>query len=219
MTSSVYAITCGGLGDVWRLESWEEALENPLIQYGDLIIRDKKHFLRAYTQRMLIKFVPGLGDEGLSAALCASKKEDWERTMSLYSDQLWNRVEESAKNVPTDPVEVLKLIRENRRRDMTEAATAEKAAKAEPKEKKEKVPAAPRGISDDAKITFGTDADGKKYGPENNPKRAGSKAHEVFSKYKEGMTFGKFAEAVGDRGTANTNARYDADKGFIVITA
>lgn len=48
-----------------------------------------------------------------------------------------------------------------------------------------------------ATITFLTDKDGKKYGPDNNPKRVNSNAAKMFAKYIEGMTLEAFASAGG----------------------
>lgn len=48
-----------------------------------------------------------------------------------------------------------------------------------------------------------------------NPKRPGSKAHEVFAMYRDGMSVAEFTAAVG--AAATTNLVYDAGHGFIQI--
>ena len=48
-----------------------------------------------------------------------------------------------------------------------------------------------------------------------NPKRPGSKAYEVFSLYRDGMSVAEFTAAAGAAGT--TNLVYDAAHGFIAI--
>lgn len=70
----------------------------------------------------------------------------------------------------------------------------------------------PRGTKETAKITLLA---------KTNPKRVGSKAHGVFSLYKDGMTVGAFCDAVDavelHKGTATPNLVYDAGHGFISI--
>lgn len=66
----------------------------------------------------------------------------------------------------------------------------------------------PRGVLETAVINILT--------PEMaNPKRVGSKAHDVFSKYVDGMTVGEFCDAAGKEATPNLV--YDAAHGFISI--
>lgn len=64
----------------------------------------------------------------------------------------------------------------------------------------------PRGVLESAAITVLV---------AENPKRADSKAHFVFSHYKKGMTVGAFCDAVGKEATPNLV--YDAAHGFISI--
>lgn len=93
--------------------------------------------------------------------------------------------------------------------------TAELAADAKQTSAPEaKVPLAkmrgPRGVAESAKI--------KVLVP--NPKRLGSKAHRVFSCYKDGMAVGEFCDAVDatpDKGEATPNLVYDAAHKFIEI--
>jgi hypothetical protein len=87
-----------------------------------------------------------------------------------------------------------------------------------PAAEEKKVPLAkmrgPRGVAETAKITL--------LAPQ-NPKREGSKAHAVFSCYKDGMTVGAFCDAVDakdggeHKGSATPNLVYDAAHGFIKI--
>jgi hypothetical protein len=75
----------------------------------------------------------------------------------------------------------------------------------------------PRGVAETAKITLLA---------QTNPKRPNSKAHMVFSQYRDGMTVGEFCDAVNATvnadGSSNTGAGtpnlvYDARHGFISI--
>lgn len=52
---------------------------------------------------------------------------------------------------------------------------------------------------------------------EGNPKREGTRGHEVFGHYRGGMLVKTFIEKVGDRGEAMANLRYDSAKEFISI--
>lgn len=64
----------------------------------------------------------------------------------------------------------------------------------------------PKGVALDAIVTLKC---------EGNPKRPGSKAHDVFSLYRDGMTVQDFLDAAGD--AATPNLVYDAAHGFIAI--
>lgn len=66
---------------------------------------------------------------------------------------------------------------------------------------------------DDHKIYLLNDAEGKKYGPDNNPKRRG--AGERFAKYRDGITVKEVTEAKG--GPNQVDLRWDKDKGFVDI--
>lgn len=64
----------------------------------------------------------------------------------------------------------------------------------------------PKGVALTAKITLLT---------KTNPKRQGSKAYDVFSKYVDGMTVQEFLDAAGD--AATPNIVYDTKHGFIAV--
>ena len=67
------------------------------------------------------------------------------------------------------------------------------------------------GFDIDQTISLKSDADGKVYGAENNPKRG--KSAERFSLYKEGMTVGEAREV----GIYAADLGNDIQKGFISI--
>lgn len=100
---------------------------------------------------------------------------------------------------------------------MTAQGTTTTAAPKEKAEKAEKAPAEKKigGFAQTAKISFGTDKDDKPYGADNNPKRAGSKAHGNFAKYKDGMTIGEALIA----GVPSSDISWDLKHGFIKATA
>ncbi len=71
------------------------------------------------------------------------------------------------------------------------AEPAKTPAPAAAKPAKVEKPAAPRTVAGhqlSAVITLGANKDGKKYGADNNPKRAGSAAALRFAAYKDGQT-------------------------------
>lgn len=64
-------------------------------------------------------------------------------------------------------------------------------------------------------IKFLDDKDGSAYGPENNPKRKGSKAHAQFALYHEGMTI----EEAYAAGITTAELTYDVEHDFITVTS
>jgi len=70
-----------------------------------------------------------------------------------------------------------------------------------------------RGFSPDAKMYFGENEEGLKFGPKNNPRREGSKVAENFAKLKDGMTLRKVRELGISSGTIGKAL----DRGWIVI--
>lgn len=70
-----------------------------------------------------------------------------------------------------------------------------------------------RKFDGDDVITFLTDPEGRKYGPDNNPKRTGSKAHASFALYRDGMTVDDFLKAGGPY----TDIVWDEGKSFIAV--
>lgn len=99
---------------------------------------------------------------------------------------------------------------------MTDAATQTKANK-EPKEPKEakadNTPKTVGGYPLEGKITLLCDKDGKPYGKENNPKRAGTATHGRFELYQNGQT----VEEAYKAGVAAGDFAYDVNKQFIKI--
>lgn len=62
-------------------------------------------------------------------------------------------------------------------------------------------------------IHFAKDANGKAYGPDNNPRRPGSKAYDMFVLYRDGMTV-KEAQAAGIK---PVDIRWDEREGRITL--
>jgi hypothetical protein len=88
-----------------------------------------------------------------------------------------------------------------------EKKVAKKAKKAKAGNGDARVRAA--SFKDDQKITILAEA---------NPKREGTRGHEVFSIYKTGMLVSTFIEKVGSRGEAFANLRHDTGKEFVKVS-
>lgn len=103
----------------------------------------------------------------------------------------------------------------------TAKAKAPRATKTlkEPKEKKARGPRGPRGIAGHPPtdlIKFKKDENGVFYGKDNNPRRAGTRSHDIFSKYKDG---GSIAAHLANGTHTATDIRWDFNKGHIDLVA
>ena len=74
------------------------------------------------------------------------------------------------------------------------------------------IPRTPR-FADTGVITLLADKDGKKYGPENNPKKQSSASADRFAKYVDGQTVAEAKAA----GVVNGDFANDTDRGYISI--
>lgn len=94
----------------------------------------------------------------------------------------------------------------------TAAATEhEGAEKAETKTGGLNIVRGPKGVPLDAVIHMGKDNQGVAYGPDNNPKKVGSKTHGRFALYVHGMTI----QQALDAGIPTGDLVYDQGHGFI----
>ena len=107
-----------------------------------------------------------------------------------------------------------KAERERIRAEKAAAREALKAAKAQARAEAiargEKVGVRGGKWADTAVITWGPNYTGE------NPKRAGSIAHQSFSHYRDGMTVKEYRDSGAPNPLGNLN--WDSDHGFIVIT-
>ena len=100
---------------------------------------------------------------------------------------------------------------------MTDSKTAAAPKAAKPAaEKKDPKPRTIGGFPMNATITLGVNKDSKKYGADNNPKRAGSAAAARFALYKDGQT----VEAALKAGVRSDDIAFDMHetRKFIVLT-
>ena len=136
--------------------------------------------------------------------------------------EIWRGLLEKAVAAPADPKTICDIIVTNRRKgpvimakketiaksvDPADATTTA-AASTEPK-----APKGPKGIPSDGVIQFLKDKNDKFYGPDNNPKRAGSKGHERFALYEAGKTV---ADTIAS-GVWPADIKWDLEKSFIEI--
>lgn len=212
---------------MYMFSSLEEADTHPIIQYGDVICDGPGSMLRKYTRLEIPELLRRLGDEEFRSEVLmkAASPMGWDETMSRYSRRMWEKMLEAASAPPTDPAEIVSRIvkdrklsltesRVNKEKTMTEANTTAAEAK-EPKAKKEKaVPTTIGGYSLASKITMLVDKEGKPYGKDNNPKKAGSKSAVRFEGYGNG---GITVEEAYKAGVSAADFSYDVNKGFIKI--
>lgn len=229
MTGCV-AITRDGQGDLWAFSTFTEADTHPLIQYGDRIIDGPKKISSRLTLTEIPRILRRIGRselaDTLQSCLDAPTHPQRLRRVDEYAKVVWTAFVEKAHPAPKDPAELVKLIVRDRKLSIQESkkmeaeapTTAATEATVAPKAKKVKAEgeaAAPKAAryNPDHKIRLLSNAEGAKYGPENNPKRAGSASYDRFALYEDGMTI---AAAV-EKGVKTDDVAWDIRKGFIEV--
>lgn len=222
----VVAVTRNGLGDIWLFNSFKEADQHPIVQYGDVICTSPDTIGTKYNRLDFPDLLRRLGDEGVRSEFLKSANGPvgLKETLVRYKQWIWDRMIQLGTIPPANSDEIVSIIKRDRvlslsmkdrtMADETKAAAA--AASKEPKAPKEpKEPAIKTiaGFPLTAKITLLVDANGTPYGPDNNPKRVGSATHTKFAQYKNGMTVGEAALA----GLMAADIKYDVEKNFISI--
>ena len=224
----VIVVTRAGRGDFHSADSFESADQHPLVQYGDVIWSEGVDIFKQFTLREIPALLRRLGDSELTDRLlhalgqCRTVDES-RNCVRQEVDAIWRAAYLLTSPLPTDPELICETVRRDRVLAIKESKMADKnaattTAAAAPGEGMKDVNGrtssapAPKFASD-AKITFGKDKEGKPYGKDNNPKRAGSKSADRFALYKDGMTTKEFLEAGG----TSADLSYDNAKGFIEI--
>lgn len=225
------AITREGWGDVWRFASKDAAYGHALVQPSDAILTGAQDITRQYNMLEIGRLLEKIGNEHLRVTILSSVHPDLglpdrvrlER-VAERADRIWDALLGLARDVPEDPAAVLTQVRLDRRlmtqlnqkKDDNMANTpatgaAGTTAAAAPKpEKKQK-------FADSAIIRLQADKEGKKYGKDNNPKRAGTTTHDRFAKLVDGMTVAAYVKAVGNQAAAFSELDYNQKKGFLKI--
>lgn len=206
-TEVVIAVTRAGLGDWLIFDSFEEADEHPLVQYGDVIMTHRAAFMTQWTRLEL----PGLL-EHLGMGEFSSSPD----LLHHNVDKVWARMISISARPTEDPSELCELIRRDRRLTKVERKKIMSTASTKTKEDKPKAEkkVIQRRYSGEAKVTLLADKDGNPYGPDNNPKRAGTKTYERFKLYANGLT----VEELLAKGAEFGDFKYDEDKGFVKFT-
>ena len=206
------AVTRGGAGDFWLFSNLEEADEHALVQYGDAICTGPGDLLNVWRQSEIPDLCRRVGDERLCLEIQGVESL---KLQTPLLERLWSALVGRASR-PPEPAAVLEQVAQDRRATRAKGVTHRR----HPTEKEALMAEAEtRPIARTAKhsvtsvITFGKDAEGKNYGPDNNPKRANSAAHARFALYKSGQTIQQALDAGVTRGDIN----WDSKQGFIVL--
>ena len=215
------AITRGGFGTAWVFKTRTAAFLHPIVQYGDALLCGPGDMVAQYNTiewnnlRYLLGLPPalmtGLPPRGVRELKAAQAPGMWDALLRL------------AVGPPSDLQRICDIVAKDRSMGPTMAkkkegapadAVANEATGLTNEAKTSNLPTpvrGPKGTPQDAVITLGTDAQGNKYGPDNNPKKPGSKTHGRFASYYDGMTIAQALEA----GLTTADLVYDRDKGFV----
>lgn len=186
-----------------KFETHHQALNSRFVGERDVIWSTERAFTDNVTRAQLADVLQLLGDtataEKLQELTALERNElvvkTWARMADVAHDE-----ETTATLNPEDTT-------------MSDRAKAAKPAK-------KKAAAAAGATNGEAKAARGRrsafNADAKiKVLAKENPKREGSRAHERFALYKDGMTVGAFLEKGGSLG----DLRYDTKHGFVQIAS
>jgi len=208
-------VTRAGWGDVWSHESRTHAWLHPLTQYGDAILDGPESIISEYgayewaaAADLAQVTLPELDLQILRQGAVRECRAVMARTAGL----LWDALLDAASPALTDPSRVCEQVSRDRRNTTMAKKEAAPKVHAE-KPAGEKKSAGPRGTATDATIHMLFDKSGKQYGADNNPKKVGSKGHERFAQYVDGMT----VEAALKAGVWAADVSWDVSKGFIEL--
>jgi hypothetical protein len=228
---SAVGITRNGFGDVYVFSSREEADMHPIIQYGDAILAEPADLTDQYNILQFPRMLQLTCDQRLVdrigeylASLEGKTNTAKYRQMEQFLPEIFEAMVRNGAEPPEDPAEIIQLIRRDRQLHnrktgvdyMAEKAAAENKKDAAPKEKKE---AAPKKVKypGDHVITMLADKDGKTYGKDHNPKRAGSNSAARFASYTNGMTVEAYNKLYPEFATGDLDN--DIAKNYIKVGA
>lgn len=217
-------VTRNGMGDVFKFPDKKAARLHPIAQVYDVFAADSMELAAQYGRdeaETLLRFAEGRDKARLIDAFEIWRSDRHSALLSFEArDIAWRLLLGRAQEPPADPVEVVRIIEEDRRalesgiRSRPESANPGEFSPYRSKERAmaeaEKKARAPR-VSDDAVIKILVDA---------NPKRAGSKAAERFALYKNGMTVKQAKDAGITASDLSYDSASDEKRGpYISITA
>lgn len=228
--ASVVAVTRNGLGDMYSFSSTAEANLHPIIQYGDVICDGPESVARKYNRWEIPDLLRRLGDEMFRSEVLmkAAGPMGWGEAIARYSPRIWEKMQALSAPPPADAAQIVSLIVRDRRLSISESKTREKGrtmteenqtaesqeGKEAPKAKTKAAPSTIGGYPLSSTITMLVDKEGKPYGKDNNPKKAGSKSAVRFEAYGNG---GITVEEAYKAGVVAADFAYDVSKGFIKI--
>jgi hypothetical protein len=211
------AVTRGGFGDVWLLKDRAAAYLHPLVQYGDALLTRPEDLLDQYNwlEWGSLRELAGLPRHTVVVTVPRQQR----LTKGEQAPEIFEALIRRAHPAPTSAEEICIRVREDRRLG-TIMAKQKANAPADPAPAAETAPKGtgnlpivrgPKGVPLDAVIRFGQDKQGNSYGPDNNPKKVGSKTHGRFAMYVDGMT----VQQALDAGIQTADLNYDREHGFV----
>lgn len=230
---SCVAITRGGWGTIYSFKNKAEADNHPLVQYGDAVLDGPESVTTQYNVLEIGRLLAMLGCEKLRLSVLRSihpdlglKHSDRVRRVAERAREIWELIEQAAVQPPSDPSLIFKQVAEDRKsmtkestmseNEKTKAAETQANTKAPKAPKEAKAPKPPK-YGDNDVIRLQSDAEGKQYGKEHNPKRTGSASAIRFSNYTDGMTVGELLKMGDTQAKVFGDLDYDQAKGYIEI--
>lgn len=213
------AVTRGGHGDVWLFDTRTVAYLHPLVQYGDALVQGPTDIVHQYNR---LDWNTLRSVAGLPPAQLPDTPREWRMFAEFQADQVYDALVKRASRPPLDPQQICDMVSRDRRlgtmakkkdtapADVT-AAQAPAVAGAAATAGSLPTTRGPKGVPLDAVIHMGKNKEDKHYGPDNNPKKPGSKTHGRFAKYSHGMT----VQQALDVGIPTADLVYDREHGFI----
>jgi hypothetical protein len=204
-------LTRNGLGDAWKFKDLRAARLHPIAQMDDVFASTPSQLAELYGRGRindLLRFADGRNRVRLVEAI-----ENWPLTVDAMQ-LLWTVVAGAAGTPPTDPTEIVRIIKEDRvfreGRILRSFDTGTRSSAEHVTNRKERAMAeeARKRIDENSIITVTTE-DGK------NPKREGSAAYARFELYEDGMTVKEAKEA----GVTAVDIAYDSapERGYISL--
>jgi len=224
-------VTRAGKGEVYSFKTVLLADNHPITQFGDPIMSESAHLRQCLTLAECSAVANKIRESTLAKEIRDCHKSDVKRMMS----QLWDSLEKNASPPPLEPSEVVKIITgdriatrstgihirprgdfemtEHAHQEATEGNEAAAATDAEVvKTKHRPIPKDPKYPATGV-IKLLEDKEGKQFGADHNPKKAGSASADRFAKYTDGMTI----EQARNAGILNGDFDNDTTKGFISV--